>query len=616
MIWLEPFLILGGIVIAFLVGEIVAVVRADTNRFRRDMSTVRREGSGAARDVNRSLDGVGHNLSRIGMLARTAMTGAIVVGARRAVREFALLEGAMAKFNVVFGEFSGEMNEWVDSFRRNVPLARREIVQHASAMQDLLVPMGIAREEATGMTQQWLELAAALAAFNDVPVEQALQAIQSGIAGQSRPLRQFGIDVRETALQQVALQEGLIRTGETMDENARQQALLIQAYRNSKDAVDGYADQLGSTLMIEQELGAAFKDTLAVIGEKLQPAYNMVTRELANLFTTISTGMNQATRRQVQLNETISNLEEMLSRDFGDMNLQALQGGLGVIGQQLNEMESRTNITPEIQANIDRFEELHKAISLAIHEVISLKEETGDVEIPEEPLRTIAEFEAEIKELQDAIKNTFDRNEIIDYEDQIEILERRIASLLGTLKPDTDISEPIFDVEDALKAVDEAMEELLTTMDEDEFEKIPEQFHEMSDASRLFTRTLADGLNQVLFQARSVSDALDGIIRQLGSRALIAGLASHFGGGAVSFSSAFFGGFRASGGGVNPGRAYVVGEQGPELFMPDSGGSIVSNSQLSQSKDITIRIKGMLVGEGTSLKTTIDEVVRIDGRNL
>jgi phage-related minor tail protein len=38
--------------------------------------------------------------------------------------------------------------------------------------------------------------------------------------------------------------------------------------------------------------------------------------------------------------------------------------------------------------------------------------------------------------------------------------------------------------------------------------------------------------------------------------------------------------FLASGGPVSPGGAYVVGEQGPELFKPSSAGTIIPNSAL------------------------------------
>ncbi|MCF4166471.1 hypothetical protein L2U69_12525 [Zavarzinia compransoris] len=47
------------------------------------------------------------------------------------------------------------------------------------------------------------------------------------------------------------------------------------------------------------------------------------------------------------------------------------------------------------------------------------------------------------------------------------------------------------------------------------------------------------------------------------------------GGGLGDLVSALFGGFRASGGPVRPDRAYVVGENGPELFVPDGSGEVV-----------------------------------------
>ena len=47
-----------------------------------------------------------------------------------------------------------------------------------------------------------------------------------------------------------------------------------------------------------------------------------------------------------------------------------------------------------------------------------------------------------------------------------------------------------------------------------------------------------------------------------------------------TFLGSIFGGFRAMGGPVNPGSAYMVGERGPEMFMPKSAGTIVPNSAM------------------------------------
>ena len=50
--------------------------------------------------------------------------------------------------------------------------------------------------------------------------------------------------------------------------------------------------------------------------------------------------------------------------------------------------------------------------------------------------------------------------------------------------------------------------------------------------------------------------------------------------GAGSGLNAFFGGFRAGGGPVSSGRAYVVGEDGPEIFSPSVSGSIIPNNSI------------------------------------
>lgn len=66
-------------------------------------------------------------------------------------------------------------------------------------------------------------------------------------------------------------------------------------------------------------------------------------------------------------------------------------------------------------------------------------------------------------------------------------------------------------------------------------------------------------------------------VRASANRLLLSifGMAGGSGGG---FFGSLFGGFRANGGPVNAGQAYVVGERGPELFMPKSAGAIIPNN--------------------------------------
>ncbi|MFA5120010.1 hypothetical protein [Zavarzinia sp.] len=52
-----------------------------------------------------------------------------------------------------------------------------------------------------------------------------------------------------------------------------------------------------------------------------------------------------------------------------------------------------------------------------------------------------------------------------------------------------------------------------------------------------------------------------------------------------------FGGFRAGGGPVSPDRAYVVGENGPELFVPDGAGAVQAGAATGDATPrITVNI--------------------------
>ena len=49
-----------------------------------------------------------------------------------------------------------------------------------------------------------------------------------------------------------------------------------------------------------------------------------------------------------------------------------------------------------------------------------------------------------------------------------------------------------------------------------------------------------------------------------------------------------FGGGKAQGGAVQGGKAYMVGEKGPEMFVPNQSGNIVPNNQISNSQPVNV----------------------------
>lgn len=114
-----------------------------------------------------------------------------------------------------------------------------------------------------------------------------------------------------------------------------------------------------------------------------------------------------------------------------------------------------------------------------------------------------------------------------------------------------------------------------------------------------------DDLKRVAFRA----------LDEIASHALQSGFSSLFGGaggggglgGLITQSLGALLGLpgRATGGPVSPGRAYVVGERGPEIFMPTAAGRIEANGGMNgQGRDVRVAIQ-LAVPRGTAAPTAM-----------
>lgn len=84
-------------------------------------------------------------------------------------------------------------------------------------------------------------------------------------------------------------------------------------------------------------------------------------------------------------------------------------------------------------------------------------------------------------------------------------------------------------------------------------------------------------------------------------------------GGVLSIASAVFGGApgRATGGPVSPGRAYRVGESGPELFVPTTSGRIVTaGAGGARDVRVTINVNAPDSGAPQALSRSARQIAR------
>lgn len=112
-----------------------------------------------------------------------------------------------------------------------------------------------------------------------------------------------------------------------------------------------------------------------------------------------------------------------------------------------------------------------------------------------------------------------------------------------------------------------------------------QEFQRMQQVAQTTGDLLYDALDGLIFQGKSLDDVLKNVLVTLGEMALKAAIFGPGGtgqvGGIAGAIGSLFGGFRAGGGPVTAGKAYVVGEKRPELFVPRTSGAIAANTNVT-----------------------------------
>jgi len=167
------------------------------------------------------------------------------------------------KFAVVFGDHAETVNKWIESNAQRFGMSTRAAVQMAGAYADMLVPMGATREQAADMSVQLMETAGALSFFNGVSRERAKVALLSALAGEAEAIKRFGVDIRQTALEEFALAEGLVKSKEELKGFTKMQVVLKKVMLDSTDALTASQDMSGSLNIQMGKLTASVQDFIA-----------------------------------------------------------------------------------------------------------------------------------------------------------------------------------------------------------------------------------------------------------------------------------------------------------------------------------------------------------------
>jgi len=201
------------------------------------------------------------------------LTGAVAAGIKKSLSLASEFEEANNKFNVVFRGVRAEARAMRDELVRSYGTSTIEATKMLSGIQDFLVPMGFAREEASKMSGAITKMAADIGSFNDMPTAQVMEDIKSAVAGMSIPMRKYGADVSETALKQLALSKGMTISNGKLDRQQRMMLLLEKITRDTTDAQNDMINTQNSMANVMKRSKALGEDLVLLFGTELRKAF-------------------------------------------------------------------------------------------------------------------------------------------------------------------------------------------------------------------------------------------------------------------------------------------------------------------------------------------------------
>lgn len=204
---------------------------------------------GALGQLQTRLNRMARRFARIGM-SMSLVGGALVGFFSPFIRDAAIATEVLNKFNQTFKGMNKEAENFAQTFAGKLNRSITEVREQMASFGAFYRGMEFGNQQMMEMTKTTTKLVADMASFENISDSEALQRMQSMLAGSSEVMDRFGINTREAALDQEFLRNGLDVTTRSASEQQKVMARLNIFIRRQNDKnASGDALRTMNTLM-------------------------------------------------------------------------------------------------------------------------------------------------------------------------------------------------------------------------------------------------------------------------------------------------------------------------------------------------------------------------------
>lgn len=249
-------------------------------RGERGLDSIASRASKTARDIGKSMQGLGTKLS-IGVTAPLAFFG------KQAIQSSIDAQEMESAFDVVFGNMASSVREWAEETGDAMGRSTQEIQRGALAFEELF-SKALDPAQSSELSKTFAVLTQDLASFKNLSNDVAQQKLFSGLTGEAEPLRAVGVFINDAAVQAKALELGLEQVnGKFTDQDkiVARAALIQEQLAQASGDVLRTGDSAANQIKASQ---AAYEELSIVIGTKLLPALTPIITAVGGILTSFS----------------------------------------------------------------------------------------------------------------------------------------------------------------------------------------------------------------------------------------------------------------------------------------------------------------------------------------
>ena len=195
-----------------LVGKLYVEIGADYKPLQKSLREAEQSLQKVEQDIQANAQATADKIGKIGTGLTVGVTVPLAAASVAAIKFASDLNETQQKVDVVFGDSADAVKQWAETSVEQMGLASETAMSAAATYGNMADGMGIASETGLEMATTLTQLSADLASFNNTSQETAQIALNSVFTGETETLKQYGIVMTQTNLQQFAMQQGITKT--------------------------------------------------------------------------------------------------------------------------------------------------------------------------------------------------------------------------------------------------------------------------------------------------------------------------------------------------------------------------------------------------------------------